>query len=75
VKSLSDLKPGEKGKITKIGGSGAIRCRLLDMGTTTGTEVKVERVAPLGDPIDIKIKGYHCSLRKKEAKNIEVEVI
>jgi Fe2+ transport system protein FeoA len=75
VKSLADLKPGEKGRITKIGGSGRIRRRMLDMGTVAGTEVKLERVAPLGDPIDIRIKGYHMSLRREEAANIEVEVV
>lgn len=75
VKCLSELKPGEKGRITRVGGGGSIRRRMLDMGTVAGTEVEVERVAPLGDPIEVKIKGFHMSLRREEAANIDVEVI
>ena len=74
IKPLGGLKTGEKGKITKVGGSGAIHRRLLDMGVISGSEVEVERVAPLGDPIEVKIKGYHLTLRKEEAANIQVEV-
>jgi len=73
VKLLSELKCGEKGKIVKIGGGGGTRRRLLDMGLVSGSEVKMERVAPLGDPIEIKIKGYNLSLRKEEADSIQVE--
>lgn len=73
-KYLHELKPGEKGKIAKVAGGGGIHRRLLDMGLVSGSEVEVERVAPLGDPIEIKIKGYHLSLRKEEASNIQVEV-
>ena len=74
VKLLNELKRGEKGKIVKIGGGGSIRRRLLDMGMVSGTEVEMERVAPLGDPIEIKVKGYNLSLRKEEASSIQVEV-
>ncbi len=74
TKPLSELKRGEKGKIVKIGGGGRVHRRLLDMGVVTGTEVEMERVAPLGDPIEVKIKGYHLSLRKEEASNLHVEV-
>jgi Fe2+ transport system protein FeoA len=73
-KYLHELKPGEEGKIVKVAGGGAIHRRLLDMGLVSGSDVEVERVAPLGDPIEIKIKGYHLSLRKEEASNIQVEV-
>ena len=73
-KSLRDLRPGEKGKVTKILGGGIVHRRILDMGLVKGTEVKIERVAPLGDPIEIKVKGYHLSFRKNEAANIYVEV-
>jgi len=73
VKLLSELKCGEKGRIVKIGGGGGTRRRLLDMGLVSGSEVKMERVAPLGDPIEIKIKGYNLSLRKEEADSIQVE--
>jgi Fe2+ transport system protein FeoA len=68
------LKPGEKGKITAVRGSGGTHRRLLDMGVVSGSEVKVERVAPLGDPIEVRIKGYHLTLRKEEAVNVHVEV-
>jgi Fe2+ transport system protein FeoA len=74
VKMLNELKRGEKGRIVKIGGGGSIHRRLLDMGLISGSEVKMERVAPLGDPIEIKIKGYNLSLRKEEAASIQVEV-
>ena len=73
VKLLSELKCGEKGRIVKIGGGGGTRRRLLDMGLVSGSEVKMERVAPLGDPIEIKIKGYNLSLREEEADSIQVE--
>ncbi len=74
IKLLSDLKPGQKGTVVKVRGSGRIRHRLFDMGLVTQAQIGVERVAPLGDPIGIKIKGYHLSLRKEEAINIAVEV-
>ncbi len=68
--TLRDLKPGEKGKVIKIKGKGNLKKRLLDMGIVPGTEIQLEKVAPLGDPVDILIKGYHLSLRKDEAKDI-----
>ena len=74
VKLLNELKRGEKGTIVKIGGTGAVRRRLLDMGLVSGSDIVMERVAPLGDPIEIKVKGYNLSLRKEEAASIEVEV-
>jgi Fe2+ transport system protein FeoA len=74
MKALAELKPREKGRIVKVGGGGALRRRSLDMGVIPGAEIEVERVAPLGDPIEIKVKGYHLSLRKEEAANIYVEV-
>jgi len=72
--SLDRLKPKQKGVIAKIKGSGALHRRLLDMGLVKGSPIEVEKVAPLGDPIDVKIKGYHLSLRKDEASNIIVEI-
>ncbi len=74
LKVLSDLKPGERGIITRVKGGGLIHRRLLDMGIIPQTRIEVERVAPLGDPIGVKVKGYHLSLRKEEADNVEVEV-
>lgn len=74
VKVLNELRKGEKGRIVKISGKGDVRRRLLDMGLVPGSDVEMQRVAPLGDPIEIKIKGYNLSLRKEEAASIEVEV-
>jgi DtxR family Mn-dependent transcriptional regulator len=70
---LSDLAPGGKGRVLRVGGVGAIRKRLVEMGVVPGTVVEVERLAPLGDPIDVKLKGYHLSLRKEEAAGILIE--
>jgi len=70
---LIELKPGQKGEILKVLGSGALHRRLLDMGLVKGTTVEIEKVAPLGDPIEIKIKGYHLSLRKEEAAQIIIK--
>ena len=72
---LDKLKPGQKAKIIKIKGRGGVNRRLVEMGVTTGTVVEIERIAPLGDPIEIKLRGYHLSLRKEEAGNISVEKI
>ena len=71
---MSELDPQEKGTVVKVGGRGAIRRRILDMGVIVGSEVHVERVAPLGDPVAIRIKGYVLSLRKEEAAKVQVEV-
>ena len=73
--NLSLLKPGESGKITKIGAIGPLKRRLMDMGVLVGEDVKVEKVAPLGDPIEVTIKQYKLSLRRKEAEEIAVEVV
>jgi Fe2+ transport system protein FeoA len=73
--ALSELKPKEKGTIVKVGGDGPVRRRILDMGVVPGTEVEVVRVAPLGDPVEFLIRGYHLSLRKEEARDIFVEKV
>jgi len=70
---LKDLKPGQKGKVLKINFRGETSKRIVEMGVTRGAVVEVEKVAPLGDPTDIKVKGYHLSLRKEEAEGIEIE--
>jgi DtxR family Mn-dependent transcriptional regulator len=75
VVSLKDLKPGQKARVVKIKTEGNANKRIVEMGVTPGALVEVERVAPLGDPIDIKVKGYHLSLRKADADGIDVEVI
>jgi len=76
-RTLFDMVTGQAGRITRIRGGGAqsIRQRLLDMGVTKGTEVRVERHAPLGDPVEVTIKGYYLALRMDEARHIDVEVI
>ena len=71
--TLLDLHEGDEGKIVKVGGHGAIRQRLLDMGAIRGTNLKVERYAPMGDPVEISIKGYLLAIRKDEAQHILVE--
>jgi ferrous iron transport protein A len=73
--NLARLKPGEKGRITAIGSVGPLKRRLLDMGVLVGEEVRVEKVAPMGDPIEVRIKSYNLSLRKREAEQIGVEVL
>lgn len=70
--TLRDLKPGEEGKITSIGEKGPLRRRIMEMGVTPGAVVKVIKIAPLGDPIEINIRGYELSLRKEEAGQIEI---
>lgn len=70
--TLDKLSVGSKSKITAVGGQGALRRRLLDMGLTPRTEVLVRKVAPMGDPIEINIRGYELTLRKEDARNIEI---
>ncbi|MBQ8322911.1 MAG: ferrous iron transport protein A [Clostridia bacterium] len=71
-KLLTDLKVGESGKIVKVNGEGAIRRRLFDMGVTPGAEVFFRKKAPLGDPIEITLRGYELTLRKAEAACVEI---
>jgi len=73
--ALSELKPKERGTIVKVGGDGPVHRRILDMGVVPGTEIEVVKVAPLGDPMDLLIRGYHLSLRKEEAREIFVEKV
>lgn len=72
---LKNLKPGQKCKIIKVRSRGETNKRILEMGVTPGSVVELERIAPLGDPIDVKVRGYHLSLRKEEADGIDVEII
>lgn len=74
-KALSELRTGEQGEIIRITAKGPVRRRILEMGVTPGTKISVKGVAPLGDPIEILVKGYRLSLRKKEAANVFVEVL
>jgi ferrous iron transport protein A len=72
--NLAKLAPGEKGRILSIAAIGPMKRRLMDMGLLPGEEIKVQKVAPLGDPIEVKVKSYSLSLRKSEAEGIAVEV-
>lgn len=73
MKTLSNVKIGEKAVIKKLHGEGAIKRRIMDMGITKGTEVLVRKVAPLGDPMELNVRGYELSIRKADADLIEVE--
>ena len=73
-KKLSEFKIGESGIIRKVGGEGRLRRRLFDMGVTPGAEVMLRKVAPLGDPLEVTIRGYELSLRKMEAELVVMEV-
>lgn len=71
--TLNELKVGETAAITAVGGEGALRCRLLDMGLTPRTLVTLRKVAPMGDPIEIHVRGYELTLRVEDARQITVE--
>ena len=73
--TLDTLNPGQKAKVIAVGGERDIKKRITEMGLTRNSVIEVERIAPLGDPLDIKVRGYRLSLRKEEAKQVEVEVI
>ena len=73
MKTLKQVKIGETAKVVKLHGEGAIRRRILDMGVTKGVDVYVRKVAPLGDPIEVMVRGYELSLRRDDADMIEVE--
>ena len=72
--TLDKLPLGQEAVLTAVGGEGALRCRRLDMGLIPKTRVRVEKVAPLGDPLELRVRGYSLSLRKEDAGKIEVEV-
>ena len=71
--TLNELKIGDSAAITAVGGEGALRCRLLDMGLTPRTMVTLRKVAPMGDPIEIHVRGYELTLRVEDARQITVE--
>lgn len=73
MKTLKDVKIGATAKVVKLHGEGAIKRRIMDMGITRGVEIYVRKVAPLGDPIEMRVRGYELSLRKEDAEMIEVE--
>ena len=73
MRTLKEVKVGQSCTVVKIHGEGALKRRIMDMGITKGVEIFVKKVAPLGDPIEITVRGYELSIRKNDAKIIEVE--
>ena len=73
MRTLKQVKCGETVSVVKLTGEGALKRRIMDMGITKGTEVHIRKVAPLGDPVEINVRGYELSLRKADAEMIEVE--
>lgn len=73
MKTLRDVKAGETAAVARLHGEGAVKRRIMDMGITKGVEVYVRKVAPLGDPIEITVRGYELSLRKADAEMVEVQ--
>ena len=73
MKTLREVKIGDTGKVVKLHGEGAVKRRIMDMGITRGAEVHVVKVAPLGDPMEVTVRGYQLSVRKADAEMIEVE--
>ena len=73
MKTLKEVKIGQTVKVVKLHGEGAVKRRIMDMGITKGVEIYVRKVAPLGDPVEITVRGYELSLRKNDAEMVEVE--
>lgn len=73
MKTLREVKVGDTVKVVKLHGEGAVKRRIMDMGITKGVEIYVRKVAPLGDPVEVNVRGYELSLRKADAEMIEVE--
>ena len=73
MKTLRDVPVGGNAKVVKLHGEGAVKRRIMDMGITRGVEVYIRKVAPLGDPVEVNVRGYELSLRKADAEMIEVE--
>lgn len=73
MKTLKESKVGDTVRVVKLHGEGAVKRRIMDMGLTKGVDVKIRRVAPLGDPIEVTVRGYELSIRKADAEMIQVE--
>ena len=73
MKTLKEVKVGQTVKVAKLHGEGAVKRRIMDMGITKGVEIYVRKVAPLGDPVEVTVRGYELSLRKNDAEMVEVE--
>ena len=75
MKTLKNVECGQTVKVSRLGGEGAVRRRIMDMGITKGTEIYVRKVAPLGDPIEVTVRGYELSLRKADAACVDVDPV
>lgn len=73
MKTLKEIKVGGKARVVRVHGQGAVKRRIMDMGITKGVDILVRKVAPLGDPIELNLRGYELSIRKEDAEMIEVE--
>ena len=73
MKTLRQAKVGDTSKVVKLHGEGAVKRRIMDMGITKGTEVHIRKVAPLGDPVEVTVRGYELSIRKADAEMIQIE--
>lgn len=73
MQTLKDVKCGQSVSVVKLHGEGAVKRRIMDMGITKGTEVYIRKVAPLGDPVEVTVRGYELSLRKADAQMVEVQ--
>ena len=73
--TIDDLKIGQSGRISNVGGEGALRLRFLDMGLIPGTNVKLQKVAPMGDPIQIQVRGYELTIRREDARKITLQEV
>jgi len=72
VRTLKTLKPGVEARVIRVHGQGALRLRIMEMGLTPGTPIRVRKIAPLGDPVEIQVRGYALSLRKSDAALVEI---
>ena len=75
IKTLKEVKIGQTAQVVKLHGEGAVKRRIMDMGITKGVQIFVRKVAPLGDPMEVRVRGYELSLRKEDANMIEVTVL
>lgn len=73
MKTLKESKVGDTVRVVKLHGEGAVKRRIMDMGLTKGTEIQIRKVAPLGDPMEVTVRGYELSIRKADAEMVEVE--
>lgn len=73
MKTLKNAKVGDTARVVKLHGEGAVKRRIMDMGLTKGVEVHIRKVAPLGDPVEVTVRGYELSIRKADAEMVEVE--